>query len=131
MAGVLGLGAVISIHEYLTRGADFGGKSLSATWGSLLGLWALWTLIFYRSSRNRSRDRCDLAAVPLSAERKHSGIADCRAHAHRGALAGLLLRRVYTFLGIAFGVAVMLFSYGPGVFFRLRGAVEEVASSKG
>ncbi len=117
MAGVLGLGAVISIHEYLTRGADFGGKSLLLSWGSLLGLWALWTLIFYRSSRNRS---------PMDVVTRQ-----CR-YLLKGSILELLIAvpthivaryrdyccaGLYTFLGIAFGVAVMLFSYGPGVFF--------------
>ncbi len=117
MVGILGLGAVSSIHEYFARGADFEGNSILLPWGILLGMWALWTVVFFRTSRNRPAmdvitQQCSyllkgsilelLVAVPTHI------VARSRDYCCAG---------MYTFLGIAFGVAVMLFSYGPGVFF--------------
>jgi hypothetical protein len=117
MAGILGLGAVVSLHEYLTRGADFGGRSLFLPWGTLVGMWALWSLIFYRTSRNQpaidviSR-QCSLLMKGSILELLVAVPTHIVARSRDYCCAG-----VYTFLGIAFGVAVILFSYGPGVFF--------------
>jgi len=116
MAGLLGVGAMISIDEFLRKEK----ASLVETvlpWGVLLLLWAAWTLVFYRASRST-------APIDLVTQQ-------CR-YLLRGSILELLVAvpthivaraRDYccagfsTFLGIAFGVSVMLFSFGPGVFF--------------
>ncbi|MGC1449571.1 MAG: hypothetical protein WA830_05980 [Candidatus Sulfotelmatobacter sp.] len=116
MVGILGLGVVLSVNEFIRREhADV--MNLAIPWGVLLGLWTLWTVMFYSAGRNRPAmdvitQQCSyllkgsilelLVAVPTHI------VARSRDYCCAG---------VYTFLGIAFGVAVMLFSYGPGVFF--------------
>jgi len=114
--GVLGTGAAVSINEFI-RKENADSTSASLPWGVLLGLWALWTVVFYRTSRDvPARDvvtrQCRyllkgsilelLVAVPTHI------VARMRDYCCAG---------FWTFLGIAFGVAVMLFSFGPGVFF--------------
>ena len=116
MMGVLGVGVAVSINEFI-RKENADATSVALPWGILLGLWALWTVIFYRMNRDAPRmdvvtRQCGnllkgsilelLVAVPTHI------VARMRDYCCAG---------FYTFLGIAFGVAVMLFSFGPGVFF--------------
>ncbi len=116
MAGLLGLGAAISIDEFVMKGnADPFRPPLP--WVVLVLFWVVWTIVFYRSGRGA--DAMDgvtrqcryllkgsilelLVAVPTHI------VARARDYCCAG---------VMTFFGIAFGVAVMLFSFGPGVFF--------------
>ena len=81
----------------------------------VVAVWVVWTLVFYRTGRNAmgvvSR-QCRyllrgsilelLVAVPTHIVARH------RDYCCAGAM---------TFIGMAFGVSVMLFSFGPGVFF--------------
>ena len=77
----------------------------------------MWTLVFYRTSRD---------AAPMDVITRQ-----CR-YLLKGSILELLVAvpthivarardyccaGFWTFLGIAFGVSVMLFSFGPGVFF--------------
>lgn len=116
MMGVLGTGVAVSINEFI-RKENVDSISAALPWGVLLGLWALWTVVFYRINR-------DAPAMDVVTRQ-------CR-YLLKGSILELLVAvpthivarmrdyccaGFWTFLGIAFGVAVMLFSFGPGVFF--------------
>jgi hypothetical protein len=116
MMGLLGAGAAISINEFI-RKEHADATSLALPLGGLLGLWAVWSITFYRVSRG---------AAPMDVVTRQ-----CR-YLLKGSILELLIAvpthivarardyccaGFYTFLGIAFGISVMLFSYGPGVFF--------------
>jgi hypothetical protein len=116
MMGVLGTGVAVSINEVI-RKENVDSISAALPWGVLLGLWALWTVVFYRINR-------DAPAMDVVTRQ-------CR-YLLKGSILELLVAvpthivarmrdyccaGFWTFLGIAFGVAVMLFSFGPGVFF--------------
>jgi hypothetical protein len=119
MVGMLVAGAAVSVFELMMKGKaiDLAGVGHGAPLHVvILAVWAVWTLVFYRTSR-------DPAADVVSRQ--------CR-YLLKGSILELLIAvpthvvvrgRDYccagylTLLGIAFGVAVMLFSFGPGVFF--------------
>ena len=116
MMGLLGAGAAVSMEEFI-RKEMAGTGDAAIPWAIMLGLWAVWTLVFYRTSRGA-------AAMDVVTRQ-------CR-YLLKGSILELLVAvpthivaRVrdyccagfWTFLGIAFGVSVMLFSFGPGVFF--------------
>jgi hypothetical protein len=114
MMGVLGAGAAISIDEFL-RKQEAGEAVLP--WAVMLALWAVWTMVFYRSSRGAAA--MDVVARQCRYLLKGSILellvavpTHIVARARDYCCAGFL-----TFLGITFGVSVMLFSFGPGVFF--------------
>jgi hypothetical protein len=116
MVGLLSAGAVISIDEFIRKEkalTDDTALQLAA----LLVVWAVWSIAFYRTSRGA-------AAMDVVTRQ-------CR-YLLKGSILELLVAvpthivargrdyccaGVLTFLGIAFGVGVMLFSFGPGVFF--------------
>jgi hypothetical protein len=115
MIGLLAVGVVISIDEYIRK--DKATSSLTILLPVVLVVWAVWTLAFYRASRDTApldviARQCRyllkgsilelLVAVPIHI------VARARDYCCAG---------IWTFLGIAFGVSVMLFSFGPGVFF--------------
>jgi hypothetical protein len=114
MMGLLGVGAAMSIDEFIRKEAVI-DKALP--WVALPVVWAVWTVVFARTSRD---------SAPMDVVTRQ-----CR-YLLKGSILELLVAvpthivargRDYccagfsTFLGIAFGVSVMLFSFGPGVFF--------------
>jgi hypothetical protein len=116
MMGVLVVGVVISLDEYIRRDKALTSDA-ALPWVVLLVGWALWSFAFYRTSR-------DTAPMDLITRQ-------CR-YLLKGSILELLVAvpthivarardyccaGFWTFLGIAFGVSVMLFSFGPGVFF--------------
>ncbi len=115
MMGLLVVGAAMSIDEYLKK--DKAGSSFTILLLVVIAVWAVWTLVFYRTSR-------DAAAMDVVSRQ-------CR-YLLKGSILELLVAvpthivarardyccaGFWTFLGIALGVSVMLFSFGPGVFF--------------
>jgi len=116
MIGVLGAGIVVSLNEFFRKGnAD--STSLAVPFGVLLGLWAVWTIVFSRTSRGAAA--MDVVTVQCRYLLKGSILellvavpTHIVARARDYCCAGF-----WTFVGIAFGVSVMLFSFGPGVFF--------------
>ena len=115
MMGLLGVGATVSIDEFVRQGNAVSNAALPLAIG--IAVWALWSMAFYRAGRY---------AAPMDVIGKQ-----CR-YLLRGSILELLVAvpthivararnyccaGVYTFLGIAFGVSVMLFSFGPAVFF--------------
>jgi hypothetical protein len=116
MMGVLGVGAAISFDEFFRKGKA-ALLDTPISWFLLLAVWAVWTLVFYQIGRSpKAMDvvsrQCRyllkgsilelLVAVPTHIVARHRNYC----------CAGF-----QTFLGIAFGLSVMLFSFGPGVFF--------------
>ncbi|HEX9046079.1 MAG TPA: hypothetical protein VF988_03555 [Verrucomicrobiae bacterium] len=117
MAGGLAAAAFFSIYEFVVHGL---GEGEGALWTALeIGLlgWCVWALIFSRLSRR-------VAAPDLVS-------CQCR-WLLRGSILELLIAvpthvvaryRDYccagfmTFIGLTMGVSVMLFAYGPAVFF--------------
>lgn len=115
-AGLLIMGSVFAIGEAIT--AAQGSDAIPwIAWIGLFLMWAVWTVIFYREST-----RCEPGTL---IRRKSRWLL-------RGSILELLIvipthilarSRDYccagfgTFLGITFGIAVLLFSFGPGVFF--------------
>ncbi|MGA3164734.1 MAG: hypothetical protein ABSF14_01305 [Terriglobia bacterium] len=119
MMGLLGAGAGFSIFEFIgkNKAVDLFDSSITLPFVPVAAVWAAWALIFHRTSRG---------AVPMDLISRQ-----CR-YLLKGSVLELLIAvpthivarsRDYccagllTFLGIAFGVSVMLFSFGPGVFF--------------
>jgi hypothetical protein len=116
MVGVLGAGAAISLDEFF-RKEKAPSLDMALPWVAMFVLWAVWSLAFYRTGRGA-------AAMDVVTRQ-------CR-YLLKGSILELLVAvpthivargrdyccaGVLTFLGIAFGVGVMLFSFGPGVFF--------------
>jgi hypothetical protein len=120
MMGLLGAGVGASVLELVERGkaldmalAGHGAPLFAA----IILVWAAWCALFYRSGRE---------AAPADVVTRQ-----CR-YLLQGSILELLVAvpthivvrardyccaGVLTFLGIAFGLSVMLFSFGPGVFF--------------
>ena len=116
MAGVLIAGIVVSVGETIIQDALDSSMWWIAFAGLLL-MWALWGLIFWRWSK---------ALEPKALIERQSRVL------YRGSILELLIaipahiiarHRDYccagmsTFVGIVFGMSVMIFSFGPGVFF--------------
>ena len=115
MTGVLALGAAVSIDEFVRKEHAVRNAALPFAIG--VAVWAVWSIVFYSTGRD---------AAPMDVVTKQ-----CR-YLLRGSILELLVAvpthivarmrnyccaGFYTFLGIAFGVSVMLFSFGPAVFF--------------
>jgi hypothetical protein len=116
MAGGLAGGAFLSIYEFLVRG-NLSNKFLWTAIGLAILTWGIWALVFFRMSRGA--EPADLVS------------RQCR-YLIRGSILELLIAvpthivaryRDYccagfmTFIGLTMGVSVMLFAYGPAVFF--------------
>ncbi len=117
MMGGLAAGALCSFHEFVFQDQ---GKGNWICWGAI-GLavltWCVWTLVFFRISRNENSTdtisrQCRwllkgsilelLIAVPTHIVARYRDYC----------CAGFM-----TFIGLTMGTAVMLFSFGPAVYF--------------
>lgn len=116
MAGGLATGAVLSVYEFFMRNKAGGWPGCMAL-GAGLATWCIWALVFFRMGRKDEPTdlvsrQCRylfrgsvlelLVAVPTHI------VARCRDYCCAGFL---------TFIGLTMGVSVMLFAYGPAVFF--------------
>ncbi len=137
MMALLAVGLVVSLSEFFIRekeqtglillsaGSDggpgfkeiFSEPTFQRSIGVLIFAWLIWALIFFRWSRNIEPEaliekQCRamyagsilelLVAVPTHV------VARARDYCCAGAS---------TFIGIVFGLSVMIFSFGPGIFF--------------
>jgi hypothetical protein len=120
MMGLLALGVVGSVLEFVAQEKALDMAFEGNAWRGVAVLsaaWAIWTILFYRISRGAAASdvvtkQCRyllkgsilelLVAVPTHV------VARYRDYCCAGVL---------TFIGIAFGLSVMIFSFGPGVFF--------------
>lgn len=116
MMGALAVGAILSLIEFAIRGeSDWFSFWTAIVCGVVI--WCVWTVLFCRSSRDAEpadvvSRQCRLMlrgsilelliAVPTHI------IARSRGYCCAG---------VMTFIGLALGISVMLFSFGPSVFF--------------
>lgn len=116
MMGGLATGAILSLYEFVARNQESDGF-LWASIGAGVAAWCLWAALFYRMSRAADPQDfvsrlCNtllkgsilelLVAVPTHI------VARCRDYCCAG---------IMTFVGLTLGMSVMLFSFGPGVFF--------------
>lgn len=116
MAGLLVFTAIVSIHEFLTR------KPLEEwpLWTGLiagLAVWVGWTIVFYLASRRYPShtimaSQCRLLLRGSVLELLIAVPTHIVARSRDYCCAGFM-----TFLGLVFGLSVMLFSFGPGLFF--------------
>jgi len=128
LIGALVTGAVLAVFETVLnwntpRGGSVEGEIYHLVIATAIGIaiWVFWTIAFYRLSRDKEpagvvTRMCRyllggsilelLVAVPTHI------IARCRNYCCAGFM---------TFLGIVFGISVMLFSFGPGVFYLYVG----------
>jgi hypothetical protein len=117
MAGGLAGGAFLSIYEFVASNQDHGAGYAWMALALALLTWCVWALVFSRLSRETApadivsrQCRCLLKgsilelliAVPTHVVARYRGYC----------CAGML-----TFIGLTMGVSVMLFAYGPAVFF--------------
>lgn len=113
MMGLLVFGAAACIDEFVKR--DIDDLNISLFLGA--ASWALWALYFYRSTRSSSSDQVVshvrrflwagsilelLIAIPTHIVARHRGYC----------CAGVM-----TFIGLTCGLSVMLFAFGPAVYF--------------
>jgi hypothetical protein len=118
LIGALALGVICSLSEFImgekTFSSEWAGWSAITCW---IIIWAIWSFVFSRIARgddpqNIILRQCRwllkgsiialLVAVPTHI------VARYRDYCCAG---------IYTFIGITFGIAVMLLSFGPGIFF--------------
>ena len=116
MVGLLAAGVVLAVNETIRKGG-YDTWSFSVILAVFLSLWLFWARVFFLWSRKMEpagmvNRQCRylfkgsilelLIAVPAHILARHRDY--CCAGAQ-------------TFIGIAFGISVMFFSFGPGVFF--------------
>ncbi len=116
LMGALAFGGVLSIGEFIEAempGEDVGLLAVTAG----LGLWVFWTLLFFNLSEGKDPRN---VIAKLSRRMLVGSILELLiavpthivARYRNYCCAGFM-----TFVGIVFGLSVMLFSFGPGVFF--------------
>jgi hypothetical protein len=116
MAGALLIGAIYSILEFVFRdhGADWMG------WGPIAAgvlTWGIWSVLFFRLGRraepaNLITRQCSLLLKGSILELLIAVPTHIVARSRDYCCAGWL-----TFIGLTMGISVMLFSFGPAVFF--------------
>lgn len=116
--GLLIIGAIFSLIEFITQSTP------TMSWNQFYGIlavggltWVLWAVVFYRLSRNENpKDvisrQCRYMLKGSILELLVAVPTHIVARSRDYCCAGFM-----TFLGITLGLAVMLMSYGPGVFF--------------
>ncbi|MGA2543887.1 MAG: hypothetical protein ABSG78_20245 [Verrucomicrobiota bacterium] len=136
MMGGLAAGAVCAIYEFATGGIDMPAGEGWCVLAVMALTWCLWSLIFFRWGRKenpedfisrQSRTLLKgsilelLIAVPTHIVARHRN--ECCAGC-------------FTFIGLTMGISVMLFSFGPSVFFlyaarwkRLHPGAPEIGQS--
>jgi len=123
LMGCLVIGALLSIDETIENSSGPGSEialnpwSLTAIHGIGVLIWIVWTIVFFRLSRGKE---------PMDVVTRQ-----CR-RLLKGSIAELLVAvpshiiarerdyccaGAFTFIGISCGLAVLLASFGPGVFF--------------
>jgi hypothetical protein len=118
MMALLAFGAIFALYEFVfTLEADWGALESCATAGVVVLTWTFWSLIFMRLGRAQTpaesvSRQCRalfagsilelLVAVPTHVVARN-----------RGQCCGGWM----TFVGLAAGLSVMVFSFGPSVFF--------------
>ena len=93
MVGVLGAGAGASILEFIRRdnALDLVGKGVPLL-AVIVPVWAVWSIVFYRTGRGAAAMDVITRTVSLSPEGERPGTARRHTHPHRGPRAALLLR---------------------------------------
>ncbi|MBN1429988.1 MAG: hypothetical protein JXB07_16585 [Anaerolineae bacterium] len=114
MMGGLVIGAMFSLEEFVSKGATLHYREALIVGGLT---WILWTVIFYRLSRNEAPGDlisrlCRYLLGGSILELLIAVPTHIVARSRDYCCAGFM-----TFIGITLGISVMLFSYGPGVFF--------------
>lgn len=117
MAGTLVAGAFLSLYEFVMRNKGHGNWCLWVAIALAVISWGVWSLVFSRLSRRQSPT--DLVSRQCRCLFKGSVLelliavpAHIVARYRDYCCAGFL-----TFVGLTMGVSVMLFAYGPAVFF--------------
>ena len=116
MMGALGLGAIYSLGEFVGRG-NVPNWFFWAGIGAGVVIWCVWAGLFYGSSRNAEPDnvisrQCRLMLRGSILELLIAVPTHIVARSRDYCCAGFM-----TFVGLALGISVMLFSFGPSVFF--------------
>ncbi len=117
MAGGLAVGAFLSLYEFLFR--DQGSGNWSGWTALTLGVlaWCIWALVFFRMSRSMEPTdivsrQCRLLLKGSVLELLIAVPTHIVARYRNYCCAGFM-----TFIGLTMGVSVMLFAFGPAVFY--------------
>jgi hypothetical protein len=117
MMGGLAVGAMYSLYEFAVRDKGFEGLFWWAAIVSGVVVWGAWAVLFYRSSRGIEpadlvSRQCRLMFKGSILELLIAVPAHIVARNRDYCCAGAM-----TFIGLTLGISVMLFSFGPAVFF--------------
>ncbi len=117
LIGCLLFGVICAIAEFLTKDLPFEAWQGWTVIGICVLVWIFWTVLFYRLTQGKKpQDIIASQCRKLLSSSVISLLVAVPAHIvarHRNyCCAGF-----YTFIGIVFGIAVMLISFGPSVFF--------------
>jgi hypothetical protein len=117
MIGGLAVGAMYSLYEFAMRDKASSGWFWWAGVGSGVVIWGVWAVLFYRASRAANPSdvisrQCRLMLRGSILELLVAVPTHIVARSRDYCCAGFM-----TFIGLTLGISVMLFSYGPAVFF--------------
>jgi len=117
MMGALAVGAMYSLYEFALLDKSSNGWFWWAAIVSGVVIWGVWSVLFYRSSRGVEPSdvisrQCRLMFRGSVLELLVAVPTHIVARSRDYCCAGF-----GTFIGITLGISVMLFSYGPAVFF--------------
>ena len=129
MMGLLAAGVAWAINETVTKG-DSSTRTSLIILAIFLLMWSLWASVFFRwSKKMEPRDligrQCKYLFRGSILELLVVVPAHILARQRDYCCAG-----VQTFLGIAFGISVMLFSFGPGIFFLFAERMNHLRKAK-
>jgi hypothetical protein len=117
MMGALAVGAMYSLYEFAMRDKALGNWFWWASIGAGVVIWCVWAVLFYRASRDANpagvvSRQCRLLLRGSILELLVAVPTHIVARSRDYCCAGFM-----TFVGIALGISVMLFSFGPAVYF--------------
>ena len=129
MMGLLVLSAGVSLHEFVTREPLQDAAMLGALLAGL-AVWAGWAVVFYLYGRRREpvgmvAQMCRLLLAGSILELLIAIPTHIVARSRDYCCAGFM-----TFLGLVFGFSVMLFSFGPGLYFLFVARWRQVRPEK-
>lgn len=117
MAGALAIGAFFAIYEFAFGEQDHGNWPFWTALGLGVLTWFIWAMVFARMSR--SAEPADFVTRQCRSLFKGSALelliavpTHIVARGRDDCCAGM-----FTFIGLTMGISVMLFAYGPAVFF--------------